>query len=125
MGKSAHDDVLDQTLDYIKTKATRISVCNAQPTTFTQAITTYMLVIKTISSSDFTGPANGDASGRKLTSNQHAGITITNSGTATHVALCDYSDSKLLLVTTCSSLAITQGNLLTIAAWDIELSDPA
>lgn len=125
MAKSVHNDILDAALNYIKNNATRICVDNAEPTTYTQAITTYKLVIKTISSSDFTGPADGDVSGRKLTSNQHSTVTIDTSGTATHIALCDSVNSKLLFVTTCNSQALTATNTVTVPAWDAEISDPA
>ena len=125
MAKSVHDDVLDSALNYIKNNATRICVCNAEPTTYTQAVTTYKLAIKTIISTDFTGPANGDISGRKLTSNQHTGITVDTTGTATHIALADSATSKLLFVTTCTSQALTAGNTVTIPIWDDEIVDPA
>jgi hypothetical protein len=124
MAKSVHDDVLDQALSYIKSNATRICVDNAEPTTYTQAETTYMLVIKTITSTDFTGPANGDTSGRKLTSNQHSLVTVTNSGTASHIAFT-VNGSKLLFVTTCSNQSLTATNTVTIPAWDMELADPS
>jgi len=124
MGKSVHDDVLDAMLSYIKNNATRISVCSSEPTTYTQATSTYKLAIKTISSSDFTGPADGDVSGRKITVNQAANIEVDASGTAQHVALSDSNNSKLLYVTTCTSQALTEGNTVTIPAWDIEVSDP-
>ena len=88
-------------------------------------MTTYKLAIKTIVGTDFTGPANGDTSGRKLTSNQHTGITVDTTGTATHIALADSATSKLLFVTTCTSQALTAGNTVTIPAWDDEIADPA
>ena len=125
MAKLVHDDVLDSALNYIKNNSTRICVCNAQPTTYTEAVTTYKLAIKTIVGTDFTGPANGDTSGRKLTSNQHTGITVDTTGTATHIALADSATSKLLFVTTCTSQALTAGNTVTIPAWDDEIADPA
>lgn len=59
MAKIVHDDVLDGALNYVKNNTTRISVCSTQPTTYTEAITTYKLAIKTITGTDFTGPANG------------------------------------------------------------------
>jgi hypothetical protein len=124
MAKSVHDDVLDQSLNYVKTNGTRICVCSTQPTTYTEAITTYKLAIKTISSSDYTGPANGDSSGRKLTVNQAATITVDATGTASHVAIADATASKLLYVTTCSAQALTSGNTVTVPAWDIEIADP-
>lgn len=123
MAKSVHNDVIDAALNYIKNNATRICVCNAEPTTYTQAETTYMLVIKTITSADFTGPADGDTNGRKVTSNQHSTVTITNSGTASHIAFT-VNGSKLLFVTTCSNQSLTATNTVTIPSWDIEISDP-
>lgn len=124
MGKTVHDDVLDAALNYIKNNATRISVCSTEPTTYAEAITTYKLAIKTIAPTDFTGPANGDANGRKITSNQHAGITVDATGNAEHVALADSVSSKLLYVTTCTLQGLTSGNTVTIPVWDCELADP-
>jgi hypothetical protein len=124
MAKSIHDDVLDAALNYIKNNATRLCVDNAQPTTYTEAITTYKLAIKTISSSDFTGPSDGDTNGRKIRSNQQTGINVDTSGTATHVALADNANSKLLLVTTCTSQVLTSGNTVTVPVFDDEIADP-
>ena len=122
MAKLVDDTVLDGALNIIKNNVTAISVCSTQPTTRTEAITTYMLATKTISSTDCTGPANGDTSGRKLTLNQNATVSITNSGTAAHVALT--SGTVLLYVTTCTGQALTAGNTVTVPAWDIEIADP-
>ena len=124
-GKSVHDDMLDGALNIIKNNATRICVCSTQPTTYTEAITTYMLAIKTISSGDFTGPANGDTNGRKLTSNQHTAISVTNGGNAQHVAFGDSANSKLLLVTTCTPQELTAGNTVTIPTFKDEIADPS
>lgn len=124
MAKSVHDDVLDAALNYIKNNATRICVCSTQPTTYTEAITTYKLAIKTITSADFTGPSDGDTNGRKVRSNQHSAITVDASGDAQHVALADSALSKLLYVTTCTLQALTAGNTVTVPVWDIEIADP-
>lgn len=125
MAKAVHDNVLDSAMNYLKNNSTRICVCSAQPLTYIEAVTTYKLAIKTITAADFTGPANGDISGRKLTSNQHTGITVDTSGTATHIALADAATSALLFVTTCTSQALTAGNTVAIPAWDDEIADPA
>jgi len=125
MAKFTHDDVLDASPNAIKNNATRICVCSAQPTTYAEAITTYKLAIKTISSSDFTGPANGDVSGRKLTSNAHSNVNVDTSDTALFVALCDSTNSKLLHVTTCTSQALIEGNTVNIPAFDMEFADPS
>jgi hypothetical protein len=124
MAKSMENDPFDAMLNYIKNNSTRLCVCNAQPTTYTQAITTYKLAIKTISSTDFTGPADGDTNGRKITANQQSGITVDASGDATHVALADSVGTKLVLVTTCTTQALTSGNTVTVPAFDDEVADP-
>jgi len=130
MGKSVHDDVLDQLLNYIKNNGTRISVCETQPTTYAEATTNkgsggYKLAIKTLTSGNYSGPANGDVSGRKLTKSQDDNITVDVTGTAQHIAISDATNSKLLLVTTCTSISITAAGQITIPAWDMEVADPS
>lgn len=123
MAKSATDAVLDGTLDIIAT-GTLITVCNAEPTTYTEAATTYKLATHVLAGGDFS-KANGDTSGRKITVAQQAAITIDDSGTATHVAISTTSGSLLRVVTTCTSQVLTAGGTVTIPAFDFEISDPA
>jgi hypothetical protein len=124
MAKIVDDTVLDAALNIIKNGATQLCVCNALPTTYTQATATYKLALKgSLTSANFTGPAEGDSSGRKLTVNQQATITVDTSGDATHIALC--SGSVLLFATTCTLQTLTAANTVTVPAFDIELSDPA
>lgn len=126
MSKSVHDDVLDAALNYIKNNGNRLTICSQAPTTYTEATSTYKLADVDISSSDYTGPANGDSSGRKLTVNAQSGITVDTSGTATHVAIVDTTDSKLLLVTEISnSQSLTAGNTCSTSAFDDEIADPS
>jgi hypothetical protein len=81
-----------------------------------------MLADTAMASGDFT-IANGDTSGRKLTVAQKPTVPIDNTGTGTHVALVD--GSRLLYVTTCTSISLTSGNTTTFSAWDIEVADPS
>lgn len=124
MAKFVHDDVLDGALNVIKNNCTRMTLCSAEPTTYTEGNATYALADATMSSTDFT-LADGDASGRKVTVSAKNGVTVDDSGTSTHVALLDVSNSKLLYVTTHSSQALTAGNTANIGAWDIEIADPS
>ena len=121
MAKFANDSVMDAALDLVAT-GTILTVCTTQPTTRTQAITTYKLADVVTDSSDF-AKANGDTSGRKLTVAQQNNVTVDTTGTATHIAVCDGSD--LLYVTTCTSQVLTSGNTVTVPAWKIEISDPS
>jgi hypothetical protein len=123
MAKSVATIVLDQALNYVKNNGTRLCVCNAQPTDYTTATSTYKLAIKTISSSDYTGPAD-DSGGRKVTVNAQSGITVDASGTALYIAIADSSNSALTYVTTCTSQVLTAGNTVTVPAWKISFSQP-
>ena len=124
MAKSVNNLVLDAALDYIQDNGNRLCVCSTEPTTYTEAITTYKLAIGTIGSSDYTDPADGDSSGRKLTVGSKANITVDATGTAAHVAIANATGSTLLYVTTCTAQALTSGNTVTVPAWDIEIADP-
>lgn len=123
MAKSATDAVLDGTLDVIAT-GTLLTVCNAEPTTYTEAATTYKLADVVLDSGDFS-KANGDTNGRKVTIAQQADIPIDTTGTATHVAISTTSGSLLRVVTTCTSQGLTSGGTVTTPAFDFEVSDPA
>lgn len=124
MAKSASDAVLDGSLDITAT-GTILTVCSAQPTTRTEAVTTYALADVVLTAGDGNGDftiANGDTSGRKVTVAQQASIPIDTSGTATHVAICD--GTNLLIVTTCTSQVLTGGGTVTVPAFDQEIADP-
>lgn len=123
MAKWANDLVMDAALDEIAT-ATRMDVCSAQPANFA-GIAAVALADVTLDSGDFS-KANGDTSGRKVTVAAQNGILIDASGTATHVALSRVSDSTLLLVTTCTSQALTANgsNTVNVPAFDDEIADP-
>jgi hypothetical protein len=120
VGKAASNAVLDGTLDVIAT-GTIMTICSAQPTTRAEAVTTYALADVTVSSGDFTKAA-GDTSGRKVTVGAKSGVNVDSSGTATHIAICD--GSNLLIVTTCTSQALTAGNTANIPAFKYEAAAP-
>lgn len=121
MAKFATDAVLDGLLDKVAT-GTILTVCSAQPTSRTEAVTTYKLADVVTDSGDF-AKADGDTSGRKVTIAQQTDVPVDSNGTATHVAICDGTD--LLYVTTCTSQVLTSGNTVTVPAWKIEVSDPS
>ena len=126
MGKLIPDARLDVFLDAIANECTRVTICSTQPTTYTEANSTFALADVTVTAGvgngDFT-KGDGDTNGRKLTLLQQTNVTIDTSGTAQHIALLDVSGTELLAVTTCTSQAVTAGNTATINAFDIEISD--
>jgi hypothetical protein len=121
LAKSVHNDVLDGAFDVLD-QADLMTVCSAEPTTRTEAITTFKLAdIAMTPNTDFT-KADGDTSGRKVTVAAKSGVTVDSSGTATHVALTDAT--RLLYVTTCTSQALTAANTVNFPAWKVEIADP-
>jgi hypothetical protein len=125
MAKLVDDTVLDGALNIIKNNATQISVCADTPTTYSNATTAgaFRLALKTgLAAGDYTGPAD-DTSGRKLSTVAHSAISVSNSGTATHVCLCGTA-ATLYYVTTCTSQVLTAGNTVTIPMWKINIADP-
>lgn len=125
MAKAAPDAMIDASLDYVAL-GTKLVACSAQPTTYTEANSTYALADVVIDSGDFS-KANGDTSGRKLTIAAQNGVLIDTSGTATHVAVISTADTTLRYVTTCTSQALTANgsNTVNFPAWDIEVADPS
>ena len=122
MAKAANDVFIDGGLDRIDDCVT-LTVCSAQPANYA-GIAAVTLAAVTLTAGAGNGDytkANGDTSGRKLTIAQQAAISITGSGTATHVVLDDATD---IYVTTCTSQALTSGGTVTVPAWDIEIADP-
>lgn len=125
MGKFANDDVMDAALDVIA-EGNILTVCSQQPTDRTEAITTYKLADVALTPGDGNGDftvGNGDSSGRKVTVAQQTDIPVDSTGDATHVAICD--DTRLLLVTTCTTQTLTAGNTVTVPAFDDEIADPS
>jgi len=126
MGKSVHDDVLDGALEIIKSNANLITVCSSEPTTRDQATkeaasSGFKLADVAVSSADFT-IENGSSGGRKITVGAQNSVSVDDSGSAQHVALCD--GTRLLLVTTCTKQALTAGNKVNIPTFKDTIGDP-
>lgn len=124
MGKKVHDNVLDAALNLIKTTGNRVFVCTTEPANFAEANGALKLASANTDANSYTGPANGDSSGRKITMNQISDITVAANGNAAHVCIGDSANSILLYVTTCTSQTLTANNTVSIPAWDIEIADP-
>lgn len=122
MAKLVDDSVLDGAWNIIK-NATGLTaiLCSSQPTTRTEAVTTYALADVALSSSDVT-IANGDTSGRKATFAAKSAVTVDASGTATHLAIV--SSTTLLYVTTTPSTALAAAGTVDIGSFKGELADP-
>lgn len=124
MSAYAHDNVMDAALDYIKNNSTKLTVCNAEPTTFTQATATFKLASVVINSTNFGSPTNGDVSGRKITVNAQTSVSIDSTDNATWVALVKSASSMLTYATDTTTIGLTSGGKVNIGEWDAEILDP-
>ena len=123
MAKSVHDTVLDGAFDILD-QADLMTACNAEPTTYTEAITTFKLAdVAMTPDTDFT-KSNGDTNGRKVRMATKTAVPIDTNGTATHIALTKSTGSVLLYVTTCTSQVLTSGGTVDFPVWDVEIADP-
>jgi hypothetical protein len=118
MGKVIPDANIDAQL--VNCEGTKIHVCSAEPANYA-GIAAVMLAEATISGS-FTKAA-GDVSGRKSTHPAQSAISITNTGTATHIVESNGTDT-MEMVTTCASQLLTSGGTVDTSAFDHEIGDP-
>jgi len=128
MAKLVPDTQLDAMLLILIANTDRIDVCADTPTTYGNSTTggAFSLGNTTVTAGigvDWSSGA-GDATGRKVTLAQQTGVSVSDSGTATHIAGTD-GTSVLYFVTTCTSQAVTAGNTMTINTFDLELQDAA
>lgn len=121
MAKFVSDLIMDNGLNYWKNNGTEVYLCTSQPADRAAAISSAVASKTNLTSGDYTGPADGDTSGRKLTANAQSGLTASATGTATHLAWC--SGTTLLVVTTVTSQAVTSGNTVNLPAISDEIAD--
>ena len=121
---SLGDRVFDNGLTVLDTEADKLYICSAQPTTYTQAATTYALGVK--ATPTVSAPADRTGGGREVTVSAITDGSVTASGTATHYALVDQSNSRLLATgSLSSSQAVTSGNTFTLTSFKIGIPDPS
>lgn len=119
-----NDRVFDNGLSVLDTEADRIDVCSAEPTTYTEATSTNTLGNST--SLSIGAPSDRSGGGRKVTVAAISDGSITGTGTATHYAIVDTSNSRLLATgALTASQSVTSGNTFTLATFDIGIPDPA
>lgn len=121
---SIGDRVLDNGLTTLDTEANRIDICNAEPTTYTQATATYTVGNETTIS--IGAPADRAGGGREVTVSAISAGSVTATDTATHFAVSDTVNSRLLAVQALSaSQAVTNGNTFSLTSFKIGIPDPA
>ena len=119
-----NDRVLDSGLAVLDTEANKIVVTSQEATTFTNANATYALGNST--SLSIAAPTDRSGGGREVVVAAITDGSITATGTATHYAIVDTTNSRLLATSTLSaSQSVTSGNTFTLASFTIGIPDPA
>ena len=118
------DRVFDNGLTILDTEANKITVTSQESTTYASANSTHALGAST--SLSINAPADRSGGGRKVTVAAISDGAVSATGTATHYALIDTSNSRLLVTgALTASQAVTNGNTFTLASFDIGIPDPS
>ena len=119
-----NDRVFDNGLTILDTEANRIDVTSQEATSYAEATSTYTLGNST--SLSIGAPADRSGGGREVTVAAISDGSVSGTGTATHYAVVDTSNSRLLATGTLSaSQSVTSGNTFTLASFTIGIPDPA
>jgi len=121
---SISDYVLDSALAKFDTEANRIDITSQEATTYTSATNTHTLGNKT--SVSIGAPADRSGGGREVTVSAITDGSVSGTGTATHYAIVDTTNTRLLGTgSLSSSQAVTSGNTFSLASFKIGIPDPA
>ena len=115
------DNAFDAALNYISGNGSELHILSQEPTSFAD-VGTFTLGNAVPS---YTGPVDGDTSGRKITVDAISGGSVTGDGDASHVAITDGSSELIAWQTLASVQTVTNGNTFSLTAFDIEFPDPA
>ena len=120
-----NDRVFDNGLTVLDTEANALFICSAAPTTYAQATSTYALGSAT-GISVGAPAASSSPAGRKVTVGAISDGDVDANGTATHYAVVDTANSRLLAANQLqTSQVVTAGNTFALGAFDIVLPYPA
>jgi hypothetical protein len=121
---SIADRVLDNGLSTLSSEANRVDITSAESTTFAEATSSQTLGNKT--SISISAPADRTGGGRKVTLSAISDGTVTATGSATHYAITDTTNSRLLVTgALTASQSVTSGNQFSLETLDIGIPDPS
>ena len=121
---SINDRVLDNGLTVLDTEANRVDITSAESTTYAEATSSQTLGNKT--SISISAPADRTGGPRKLFLSAISDGTVTGTGSATHYAISDTTNSRLLVTgSLTASQSVTSGNTFSLETLDIGIPDPS
>ncbi len=114
------DYIFDLALSELDTATSTLHICSSEPANYA-GIAAVELGTKT--SLSIGAPADRSPNGRKVTVAAIADGTVSASGTATHWAISKSGTTLMASGALASSQAVTNGNVFTLAAFDIGIPD--
>lgn len=117
------DRVFDNGLSVLDTEANKILITSAEATTYTQANATFALGNST--SLSISAPQDRSGGGREVVIAAITNGSVTTSGTATHYAIVDTVNSRLLATGSLTNPgAVVSGNTFTLTSTTVGIPDP-
>lgn len=118
-----NDTELDALLQSIQDNVGALHICSQEPTTYTEATSTYTLGNKT--SPTVAEPSDRSPNGREIVVSAITDGSVTATGTATHWAIVKTTATTRLMVTgaLASSQGVTNGNTFTLTQFAIGVPD--
>ena len=115
-----NDSVYDSGLTWADTNGTRIDIVSTDPGLTYATVTANTLGNDTVNTG---APTNGDVDGRKVVVPAITAGNVTATGTATHWALTNATDTVVASGPLTASQAVTNGNTFTLDAINITIRD--
>lgn len=117
------DNAFDALLNYVQDSVESLRICSAEPTSYAEATTTYLLGTKT--SPTVGEPGDRSPNGREVVVSAITDGSVSADGTASHWALVKDSATSELLATgsLASTQAVTNGNTFTLTQFAIGVPD--
>ena len=116
--------VFDNGLTVLDTEANEIHITSSEATSYTDATNTSSLGSST--SLSIGAPQDRSGGGREVVVSAILDGSVTGTGTATHYAIVDTANSRLLATgSLTASQSVTSGNTFTLSSVAIGIPDPA
>jgi len=116
--------VFDNGLSVLDLEANKITITSQEATTYAEGNATFALGSST--SLSIAAPSDRTGGGREVVVAEITDGSVSVSGTATHYAILDTVNSRLLATgTLTASQAVSAGNTFTLGSFTIGIPDPA
>lgn len=116
--------VFDNGLTVLDTEANKLLITSQEASTFAEANSTYALGNTTTLS--IAAPSNRTGGGREVVAAAISDGSVTGNGTATHYAVVDTVNSRLLATgSLTASQVVSSGNTFSLGSFTIGIPDPA